>query len=256
MYADEQILRFFGTVNNTHAKEEQEASPAQEPNKRQLQEAAKQNSRTQKGRVGNKDEKIEELTKRTAFLVVRQEEELKVLKQDYSIVLWFRPGPQSILHFMFQQAKQWKSQFENQMTEQDKFVPLRTVLATSMVQELGHRLEKLRSNPEMLQKTVEKGWRDANREWKFQQWNPQLKHLEEDSAPTPISDKEAIQKVHRLAKCLQGETVMRFHSTRPLTEVMESPATFLLEVSGRSQGARKAWDLMMEMQGRTLLQLI
>ena len=66
---------------------------------------------------------------------------------------------------------------------------------------------------------------------------------------------EILQLLEELKQKLLGQTVMRFHSTRPLTSDMTGLATFLLEISQRSKEAQRAWELLHVLMGSSVWQL-
>ncbi|CAE7319892.1 unnamed protein product [Symbiodinium microadriaticum] len=191
-----------------------------------------------------------------AKVVVRQEEELKILKQDHSIVMWMKPGEASILNHLFQVAKAYKQKLqENPMWSPDRKTP-RTVLAIAVFRELADRLSKVLNSEELLKKASDMGWRDPNTGWPFQRWNPTLKCLEKDPHRAPLSDQTIQQTLTALQQSLDADTVTRFACTRKLTETMQGMATFLMDISVRSPAAQESWNSILSLQGNTVLQLI
>ena len=55
---------------------------------------------------------------------------------------------------------------------------------------------------------------------------------------------------------MKRDVVHRFHCTRRLTECMDSKATFHMDLSVRNKNAEEIWDLMVELQGCCVFQLI
>ncbi|CAE7559249.1 unnamed protein product, partial [Symbiodinium sp. KB8] len=191
-----------------------------------------------------------------AKVVVRQEEELKILKQDHSIVMWMKPGEASILHHLYQVAKAYKQKLqENPMWSPDRKTP-RTVLAIAVFRELADRLNKVLNSEELLEKASDMGWRDANQGWPFQRWNPTLKCLEKDPHRAPLSDQTIQQTLVALQQSLDADTVTRFACTRKLTETMQGMATFLMDIAVRSPAAQESWNNILSLQSNTVLQLI
>lgn len=76
-----------------------------------------------------------------------------------------------------------------------------------------------------------------------------------ESERAPLKDMEILQLLEELKQKLLGQTVMRFHSTRPLTSDMKGLATFLLEISQRSKEAQRAWELLHVLMGSSVWQL-
>ena len=190
-----------------------------------------------------------------ARLALRHEEELKLLQQDTSLVLWFSPGSDSILGHLYQTAVAFKKRQQDEPTWGLAHVPLKQVMATAMFRELRERHHKVWNTPELLKKAEEMGWKD-NQGWVFQTWNPQLRHLERDRNRPPIPDTEMSNKLEFFITHMKRDVVHRFHCTRRLTECMDSKATFHMDLSVRNKNAEEIWDMMMELQGCCVFQLI
>ena len=77
--------------------------------------------------------KIDELITTLARLALRQEEEIQVLKQDHSYMMFMRPGKDSILHYLFQTAAQKQAESP---TWGICFQPARTVLSLALFRDL------------------------------------------------------------------------------------------------------------------------
>ncbi|OLP93673.1 LINE-1 retrotransposable element ORF2 protein [Symbiodinium microadriaticum] len=159
-----------------------------------------------------------------ARLALRHEEELKLLQQDTSLVLWFSPGSDSILGHLYQTAVAFKKRQQDEPTWGLAHVPLKQVMATAMFRELRERHHKVWNTPELLKKAEEMGWKD-NQGWVFQTWNPQLRHLERDRNRPPIPDTEMSNKLEFF-------------------------------ITHMNKNAEEIWDMMMELQGCCVFQLI
>ncbi|CAE6973099.1 MCAT [Symbiodinium sp. CCMP2592] len=103
--------------------------------------------------------------------VIKQSEELQVLKQNTELVMWLKPGQDSILHHSFVTASEFKKQQKDNPTLGLRHVPLRSVLALAMFKELGQRLENRLKSPEVLEQAESNGWRGPDG-WKYQIWSP------------------------------------------------------------------------------------
>ncbi|CAE7487295.1 unnamed protein product, partial [Symbiodinium sp. KB8] len=187
--------------------------------------------------------------------VIRQEEEIKLLKQDHSLIFFLRPGENSMINHLFQTAKSFKAKQAANPQWAPGQQPLKVIMAIAMFKELGARLEALCQDQTRLAQVKEFGWRDPATGWKFQRWNPQLKALEEDNSKSPISDQMVANHLQKLCQALAQDTVHRFHCTRKMADVMESPATFQLDLSTRTAISLEAWAALMALQGCTVLQL-
>ncbi|OLQ09208.1 Repetitive proline-rich cell wall protein 2 [Symbiodinium microadriaticum] len=172
--------------------------------------------------------------------VVRQEEEIKLLKQDHALVFFLRPGENSMINHLFQTAKTFKAKQAANPQWAPGQQPLKVIMAIAIFKELGARLEALCQDQARLAQVKEYGWRDPATGWKYQRWNPQLKALEEDSSRGPISDQMVANHLQKLCQALAQDTVHRFHCTRRLADVVESPATFQMDLSTRFAYKREA----------------
>ncbi|CAE7728748.1 unnamed protein product [Symbiodinium sp. CCMP2592] len=203
------------------------------------------------GQLGRADPLVLSL----ARAVVRQEEELKVLKQDHSIVMWLRPGEYGILHHLYVTAKAFKQkQQENPMWAPGQ-QPLRIVMAIALFREMEVRVNKVLADETLQKKAADMGWRDPATGWRYQRWNPSLKHLEADSSRNPLTDQQVLQAFKMLYTSLDQDTVTRFSCTRKVTETMANQATFLMDISVRTPAAMEAWKTMHMLQGCSVLQL-
>ncbi|CAE7334859.1 unnamed protein product, partial [Symbiodinium microadriaticum] len=118
--------------------------------------------------------------------VVKQEEEIKLLKQDHSLVLFFRPGEHSMLGFLYKTAKEFKAKQEANPQWTPGQQPLKAVMALALFTELGNRLQLVCQDQAKATEAKELGWRDPTVGWKYQRWNVQLKALEEDTSRPPL----------------------------------------------------------------------
>ena len=69
-------------------------------------------------------------------------------------------------------------------------------------------------------------------------------------------DTEMSTKLEFFITHMKRDVVHRFHCTRRLTECMDSKATFHMDLSVRNKNAEEIWDLMVELQGCCVFQLI
>ncbi|CAE7040662.1 MCAT [Symbiodinium sp. CCMP2592] len=190
-----------------------------------------------------------------ARVVLQQEQEINLLKQDTSLVLWFSPGGDSILGHLYRTALEFKKKQAAEPTWGMAHMPLKQVMALSRFRELKECHHKVLNTKELLQRALEMGWRDTQG-WHFQQWNPKLKHLELDKPRPQLSDVDMSNKLELLTEHVKRDVVHRFHCTRRLTETMDSKATFKLDLSVRNKHAEEIWDILIELQGCCVFQLI
>ena len=190
-----------------------------------------------------------------ARLAIKQEEELQVLKQDHSFMLFMKPGKDTVLTFLFQTATLFRKKQEESPTWGTDFQPLRVVLSLALFRELATRIEAVEKDDSKLKELVDLGWMTQDYKWKFQVWNPTLRHLQEDRSRPPLATADIKLMLEKLYVAIKTDVVTRFCCTRKLTETMESQATFYFDLSCRNQG-QVAWETMTQLRGSCVLQLI
>ncbi|CAE7238307.1 PKAR [Symbiodinium sp. CCMP2592] len=241
MFDDDEMTEFFGELRDSHKNKRRrpEARGApQGPQAVASQSAAGGLTLTSLARI-----------------VLRQDEELRVIKQDHSLVLWLKAGADSFMPFFHQTTMQFRKKQEEAPDWSPGWQPLRTVMALAMIRELATRMEAAMKD-ESLRKTVaEKGWLDGQGNWRYQGWNPRLGCLEEDKDRQPLATDALKLRLEEIYAALEGETVTHFKCTRRLTETMESQAVFKMDISTRCEGIT-AWNKLLEVQGNSVWQLV
>ncbi|CAE7374534.1 unnamed protein product [Symbiodinium sp. CCMP2592] len=154
---------------------------------------------------------------------------IQVLKQDHSFMLLMRPGKDTALTFLYQTATLYKKKQEESPTWGAEFQPLRVVLSLALFRELANRIAAVEADETKTKEAVDLGWMTKDLQWKFQAWNPQLKHLQEDTSRAPLPTVE-------------------------LKRMLEK-ASFYFDLSCRNRG-QEAWEVMSQLQGCCALQLI
>ena len=238
MFEDPAMNEFFGEVK-------------QEPTAKRRRPEENNKFGPQRAKGGN----TEELVTTLARLAIKQEEELQVLKQDHSFMLFMRPGKDTVLTFLFQTATLFKKKQEESPTWGADFQPLRVVLSLALFRELATRIEAVEQDEAKLKEIKDLGCMTPDLKWKFQVWNPTLRHLQEDKSRLPLTTTDIKTLLERLYSAIKTDIVTRFCCTRKLTESMETQATFYFDLSCRSKG-QEAWEVMTQLQGSCVLQLI
>ena len=187
--------------------------------------------------------------------VIRQEEEIKLLQQDTSMVLWLNSGGDSMLNHLYTTAVELKRKQQAEPTWGLAHMPLKQVMAQSLFRELKDRHQKVINSPELQNRAKEMGWK-GSAGWRFQVWNPKLKALELDKTRDPVPEIEMSNKLEHFVEHIKRDAVHRFHCTQRLTETMEGKKTFKLDLSVRNKHAEEVWDLLVELQGCCVFQLI
>ncbi|CAE7251454.1 unnamed protein product, partial [Symbiodinium sp. CCMP2456] len=187
--------------------------------------------------------------------VLKQQEELRILRQDTAFVLFLKPGQDSIMHHLFQAATAFRAKQEAEPQWQMGQMPLRMVLAIALFREITDRLNGTLASQEKLKRVTDQGWRD-DKGWRFQVWNKTLKHLEVDKTRAPIPDDKILDHLATILQCLRHPIVTRFCCTRKVTETMSSAATYKMDLSLRSHSAVTMWDTIKMLQGNAVFQLV
>ena len=121
---------------------------------------------------------------------VRQEEELKILRQDHALIYFMKPGEHTMLGHLYRTAQQFlQKQSKNPHWASGQH-PLKAIMAVAVFNELGARLERARKEEEFSSKVKELGWRDPAVGWRFHYWDSAVKHLVEDKSKKPLTDQE------------------------------------------------------------------
>ena len=250
---DHQMAEFFGAVK----QEQQEggASKRRRPQYGARDQREYRNSRDQEYPVDGRP-KDASLLFALARQVIKQDQEIKILRQDHALIWFMRPGDHNILCHLYRTARQFTQQQQDNPKWGPGQQPLKVVMAIALFTELGHRLEKACKDEEFSKKIKELGWRDPAVGWSFQTWNPTLRCLEADSSRTPLSDQQVAQHLLKLTQLLATPDLLhRFSCTRKMMETMEGTASFMMDLSIRTPQAMEAWTCLLALQGCTVLQL-
>ena len=185
-----------------------------------------------------------------ARLVIRQEEEIKLLQQDTSMVLWLNSGGDSILHHLYTTAVEFKKKQQNE--------PTWGLHASQASHGTVHVPGVARPPPEGHQQSIasEQSQGDGLGRRCRLAVNPKLKALELGKSRNPVPELEMSNKLEHFVEHIKRDVVHRFHCTQRLTETMEGKKTFKLHLSVRNKHAEEVWDLLGELQGCCVFQLI
>ncbi|CAE7350820.1 MCAT [Symbiodinium microadriaticum] len=254
---DDEMDTFFGTVSTKSSDRASNSSDT--PQGKRRREFARMGQRGEGGSSWSwqedKGRDNGSLVPTLARLAIKMDEEIRVLKQNTGIVMWMKPGADSVLPHLYNTAVEFKKQQKDNPKFSLAHVPLRSVLALAMFRELGSRLDRLLNTPDLMKAAETRGWRDQSG-WKYQVWNGALRHLEVDREKPTVSDAQMQLVIQQILECLKQPVIHQFHCTRRMTEAMDSQATFLMSVSVRSEAAAKLWSLLMDLQGSCILQLL
>ena len=178
------------------------------------------------------------MIKALARLALQKETALKILRQDYSWVLFVQPRNQEPLPMLYAAAQTWKKAQEENTTT----TTLRTALFGCLIQMLHAGLKDIGSEvrPLELSKVV-----------------PCTREPGGGRSPGPLPHTKLIEAIMGVLPLLmQPHMIHRFHATRPLTGNMTGIATFQLDISNRTSGHQQVWECLETLTGLTALQVI
>ena len=194
------------------------------------------------------------MIKALARLALQQETALKILRQDYSWVLFVQPGNQGPLPMLYAAAQKWKKAQEENTTT----TTLRTALFGCLIQMLHTELKDIGSEVSApLQKKAEEMKWLKDGLWSYQKWSPARGSLVADEARAPLPHTRLMEAIMGVLPLLtQPHMIHRFHATNPLTRNMTGVATFQLDISDRTSGHQQVWECLETLTGLTAVQVI
>ena len=178
--------------------------------------------------------------------VVRQEEEIKLLKQDHSIVMFLRPGEYSMLGHLFQTAKAFKAVPGQQ--------PLKTVMALALLTELGPRLQAVCQDQATWPRNSDVRPHDRLEISAVEPATQSPGGGLVQAATLRPGHCDTLTEIVPDPGSGQGASI-QLHPERKMADVMEAPATFQLDLSTRTTATLEAWASLLALQGCTVLQL-
>ena len=187
-----------------------------------------------------------------AKIMLRQEDTINVLLQEFEFILYLQPGEGSLLPTLISCHRQWQ--------DSDRSQTLRHTMAITMVETLKMRLDKLQQaqvTEEMFQDCVKYNLINANREMPYLRWDAGAQQLVPSKEKAlPIGEVQNI--IQNILKILQSEPeiTLRFHS---LTKLQQEDASqksipFLWTVGHRTQG--ELWNLLRTVSFHSIWQLV
>ena len=185
---------------------------------------------------------MEDLLRLLSQIVVRHEDQLKILKQSTGWVLFAKTAMPSIVPGMIQASQKWKTEV---VKPGCKFahVSLRAILFWNLVEQLITTIQAL--TQETLDQAKASGWVNEAGAWVFQQWSHENHCLEVDSSRDPITTETLLTQLKELKALATSEVISAFFANRPLTENMQGHmVVFQLDVSFRKEVAHRFYLLL------------
>ncbi|OLP92677.1 LINE-1 retrotransposable element ORF2 protein [Symbiodinium microadriaticum] len=208
-----------------------------------------------KGRgKGNKTSpQIHQLVHAMGRLIIRQETQLQILKQNSAWNLYLQPGQAGPVALLCQAAAKYREEAKTRFME----VLVRALLLHTLFQALLKALQSISGDSNEQQILKDKGWLNAEGNWNYQQWDGEQQALKVNEAKPPMGHQDLIGRVGQLTELVLGKDVIhRFNATHTLTPNKTGVATFLLEVGLRAQGVETTWNTLELLAGLSALQVI
>ncbi|CAE7196500.1 pol [Symbiodinium sp. CCMP2592] len=176
---------------------------------------------------------MEDLLRLLSSIIMRHEDQLKILRQSTGWVLFAKTASPSIVPGIIKASLKWK----DEVVKPDcKFahVSLRAILFWNLVEQMLAVLQGL--TQDMKDKAVEEGWMNRAGAWVFQEWSHEKHCLQVDSARDPTTTEDLLNILRELKTLATSEVISAFFSNRPLTEHMQGHmVVFQLDVSFRKE---------------------
>ena len=186
-------------------------------------------------------------------LIIRQETQLQVLKQNSAWTLYLKPGPSGPVALLYKTAERYKEESKTKFMD----TPVRAVLLHTLFQAFLGSLQDISSSQEKQKVLQEKGWLNQDGLWNYQKWDGDQQALVVDEARPPVNHQDLIGKVGQFAEIvLNKDVIHRFNATHSLSVNKTGTSTFLLEVGLRAQGVELAWAILELISGLSALQVI
>ena len=186
-------------------------------------------------------------------MMVRQEDVLHVIRQSTGWVWWMRVSAPTLVPDLFQAAQVWKKEITNPQSPMAG-----TSLRSSLLWCILHKLTLTLQSEEqaLLEMAVQNGWYTKEQTWVYQVWSPAQKQLQVDTSRKPLTTNDVLQLLSDMKKLVTGDTVSRFHATRPLTDQMSGQVlTMVMDISFRKAESNELYNLLERLQGLAALQL-
>ncbi|CAE7214910.1 unnamed protein product [Symbiodinium sp. CCMP2592] len=186
-------------------------------------------------------------------MLIRQEDVMAVLRQSTGWVWWLRVPAPTVVPDLFQAAQVWKKEIANPQSPMTG-TSLRSALLWCILHKLCLTMQA--EDQAQIDLAMKNGWCTKDQMWVYQAWSPARQQLEVDESRAPIPTSSVIQLLTDMKTLVSGDTVSRFHATRPLAEQMSGQVlTMVMDVSFRKASANELYGELEKLQGLAALQL-
>ena len=202
--------------------------------------------------TGSTDDQTLNLMKTMARIILKHEDSIHVLLQEFQFVLFLQPGEGSLLPVLLACHQTWQKGDRNQS--------LRHSMALCAMKTAKDRLDKLKEAPasaDVVQDCIRFNLIDQNRMMPYLRWDAGQKQMvPSKEKPLPIGEVSRI--LDTIVQILQSEPEirLRFHALSKLQSEDTSGKTipFLWTVGHRTQG--ELWNLLRTVSFHSIWQLV
>ena len=190
-------------------------------------------------------------------IVLKQEEQLSLLRRDTQFVLFMRQDDKSILPALMTAAREWQNRQESsegQPMQSSK----RTVLLNCLLRELLARVQRIAATEQGRESLKKAEWLQNDNAWAYLRWAPKQRRLVVDDSRAPLLHDEAVRTLSELQKSITGDIVTKFNSTVNLARLEEEgsqQAVFHLAISLRGSGAAEVHEQLCKLVGSSITNL-
>ena len=193
------------------------------------------------------------LVKAMGKLIIRQEAQLQILKQNSAWQVFLQPGAAGPIPVLFKAAEAYKEQAKTKFME----APVRAVLLRTLFQTLLHCLQALSTDTAQQKMVQSLGWMTAEGHWCYQRWDSESQSLKVDEARTPMPHPDLIALIAKLVDLVAVRDVIhRFNAIHPISVEKEGTSHFKLEVGLRARGVEDTWNGLEQIANLAALQLV
>ncbi|CAE7619348.1 unnamed protein product, partial [Symbiodinium microadriaticum] len=204
-------------------------------------------------RGGPEGDKTQSLVKAMARLVLRQETNLQVLKQNSAWDVYLQPGQQGPLPMLFRASEAYRSEAKSKRMD----CPLRAQLLHTLFQTVLTCIQNIKDSAAQAQAAQQRGWLTPEGRWVYQQWDPQAQALIVDGNRPPLENQELLTLLRAMAQAvLRKDVVHRFNATHQLAADPRGTTRFMLEIGLRADGVMDVWKGLEALQGLAALQIV
>jgi hypothetical protein len=214
------------------------------PNKRPRRKASASTT-------GSTDDQMKNMMRTMARIILKHEDSIHMLLQEFQFVLFLQPGEGSLLPVLLACHQTW--------LKGDRTRSLRHTMALCAMETVKDRLDKLKNAPasaDVVQDCIRFNLIDSNRQMPFLRWDASAQKLvPSKEKPLPIGEVSRI--IDTIVQILQSEPeiTLRFHALSKLQAEDASGKTipFLWAVGNRTQG--ELWNLLRTVSFHSIWQL-